>query len=169
MTDPTQAGAAPLRNVTEQEDRALRNAIKRSATLIDSGRLAAAQKPRTIMIANDSARGGEPQRIALTLPTKAGAQKPTDYVLIRLYRPEGYEDVHPDLILQDANINPAFEPEIVDADVLRQAVEALEDLRQWTAAFAAAAGSHAIIMKSPRMAKANAAIASLRSCIGGGG
>lgn len=102
MTDPTQAGAAPLRNVTEQEDRVLRNAIKRSATLIDSGRLAASPQP-------------------------------------------------------------------AEQDVLRQAVEALEDLRQWTAAFAAAAGSHAIIMKSPRMAKANAAIASLRSCIGGGG
>lgn len=41
MTDPTQSEAAPLRNVTEQEDRVLRNAIKRSATLIDSGRLAA--------------------------------------------------------------------------------------------------------------------------------
>lgn len=45
MTDPTQAGAAPLRNVTEQEDRVLRNAIKRSATLIDSGRLAASPQP----------------------------------------------------------------------------------------------------------------------------
>lgn len=35
------------------------------------------------------------------------------YVLVRLKRPEGYEDVHPELILQDAGINPAFEPELV--------------------------------------------------------
>lgn len=36
------------------------------------------------------------------------------YVLVRLKRPEGYEDVHPELVLQDASINPAFEPELVD-------------------------------------------------------
>lgn len=47
-----------------------------------------------------------------------------DYVLVRLRRPEGYEDVHPDLILQDANINPAFEPELV-------AYSAEEKARAW--------------------------------------
>lgn len=35
------------------------------------------------------------------------------YVYVRLKRPEGYEDVHPELVLADANINPAFEPELV--------------------------------------------------------
>lgn len=35
-------------------------------------------------------------------------------ILIRLKRPEGYEDVHPELILQDARIHPAFEAEIVE-------------------------------------------------------
>ena len=40
----------------------------------------------------------------------------SESVLVRLKRPEGYEDVHPELILQDANINPAFEPELVSID-----------------------------------------------------
>jgi hypothetical protein len=35
------------------------------------------------------------------------------YVFVRLTRPEGYEDVHPELVLEDANINPAFKAEIV--------------------------------------------------------
>jgi hypothetical protein len=30
-----------------------------------------------------------------------------------LKRPEGYEDVHPQLVLEDAHINPAFEAEVV--------------------------------------------------------
>lgn len=34
-------------------------------------------------------------------------------VYVKLIRPEGYEDVHPELLLQDAKIDPAFEPEIV--------------------------------------------------------
>jgi hypothetical protein len=38
------------------------------------------------------------------------------YVFVRLTRPEGYEDVHPELVLDDANINPAFEAEIVTSD-----------------------------------------------------
>jgi len=37
------------------------------------------------------------------------------YVLVRLKRPEGYDDVHPELVLADANINPAFEPELAIA------------------------------------------------------
>ena len=35
-------------------------------------------------------------------------------ILIRLHRPEGYHDVHPELILQDAKIDPAFQPELVE-------------------------------------------------------
>ena len=35
------------------------------------------------------------------------------YVYVRLKRPEGYEDVHPELLVADANIHSAFEPEIV--------------------------------------------------------
>jgi hypothetical protein len=42
-------------------------------------------------------------------------EAPSGYVLVRLKRPEGYEDVHPELILEDANINPAFEPELAAA------------------------------------------------------
>ncbi len=39
--------------------------------------------------------------------------EPTDTsILVRLHRPEGYEDVHPELVLEDANINPAFLPEL---------------------------------------------------------
>lgn len=37
----------------------------------------------------------------------------TGYVYVRLKRPDGYEDVHPELLLEDAKINPAFEPEVV--------------------------------------------------------
>jgi hypothetical protein len=44
-----------------------------------------------------------------------GMEAPSGYVLVRLKRPEGYEDVHPELILEDANINPAFEPELAAA------------------------------------------------------
>lgn len=39
--------------------------------------------------------------------------EPTDTsILVRLHRPEGYEDVQPELVLEDANINPAFLPEL---------------------------------------------------------
>lgn len=34
-------------------------------------------------------------------------------VLVLLKRPEGYEDVHPELLVADAHIHPGFEPEIV--------------------------------------------------------
>jgi hypothetical protein len=40
------------------------------------------------------------------------------YVYIRLTRPEGYEDVHPELVLEDAKIDPAFQPEVIEAAVL---------------------------------------------------
>ncbi|MDB5975192.1 MAG: hypothetical protein JWR07_1952 [Nevskia sp.] len=39
----------------------------------------------------------------------------SDCVIVKLKRPEGYEDVHPELVLIDANIHPAFEPELVAA------------------------------------------------------
>lgn len=42
-------------------------------------------------------------------------EPPKDYVLVRLKRPEGYEDVHDEYVLEDAGINPAFQPEIVYA------------------------------------------------------
>lgn len=38
------------------------------------------------------------------------------YVLVRLKRPEGYEDVHPELLLEDVGIHPVFEPELVQED-----------------------------------------------------
>lgn len=38
-------------------------------------------------------------------------------VYVRLKRPDGYEDVHPQLLIEDANINPAFEPEDVTAEI----------------------------------------------------
>jgi hypothetical protein len=52
-------------------------------------------------------------------------------VLVRLKRPEGYEDVHPQLVLEDAHIHPAFEAEVVapqaaaasEPDVLKLAQE----------------------------------------------
>jgi hypothetical protein len=51
-------------------------------------------------------------------PTPKAVERETSAdVLIRLKRPEGYEDVDPELILEDANINPAFEPELVAASV----------------------------------------------------
>lgn len=37
---------------------------------------------------------------------------------IRITRPEGYEDVHPDLILQDMNIDPVWGAEVVDVEVV---------------------------------------------------
>ena len=45
---------------------------------------------------------------------------------IRITRPEGYEDIHPDLILQDMNIDPVWGAEVVDVEaVLMEAREAL--------------------------------------------
>jgi hypothetical protein len=43
------------------------------------------------------------------------------YVYIRLKRPEGYEDVHPELVMEDA-VKPAFEPEVVSYAVLRASI-----------------------------------------------
>lgn len=43
-------------------------------------------------------------------------------VYIKLHRPEGYEDVHPDLVLQDAHVHPAFQPEVVAAPVVDEAM-----------------------------------------------
>ncbi|KRG69150.1 hypothetical protein [Pseudoxanthomonas dokdonensis] len=37
----------------------------------------------------------------------------SDSVLIRVYRPEGYDDVHPEILLDDLKIHPDFRPEIV--------------------------------------------------------
>jgi Lar family restriction alleviation protein len=46
------------------------------------------------------------------------------HVLVRLKRPEGYEDVHPELVLEDAGINPAFEPEVVASPLPQEPREA---------------------------------------------
>jgi hypothetical protein len=52
-----------------------------------------------------------------------------DYVYIRLKRPEGYEDVHPELVMEDA-VKPSFEPELVDlrAEILEEAERVCYDL-----------------------------------------
>lgn len=45
---------------------------------------------------------------------------------IRITRPEGYEDVHPDLILQDMGVASVWGAEVVDVEaVLRECREAL--------------------------------------------
>ena len=45
---------------------------------------------------------------------------------IRITRPEGYEDIYPDLILQDLNIDPVWCAEVVDVEaVLRECREVL--------------------------------------------
>ena len=45
---------------------------------------------------------------------------------IRITRPEGYEDIHPDLILQDMSIDHVWGAEVVDVEaVLRECREAL--------------------------------------------
>jgi hypothetical protein len=43
-----------------------------------------------------------------------------EHILIRLKRPEGYENVHPELVMEDVGINPAFQPEIVAAPIVPQ-------------------------------------------------
>jgi hypothetical protein len=54
------------------------------------------------------------------------------YVFVRLTRPEGYEDVHPELVLEDANINPAFKAEIVaSATALTHAARAQSRIDQF--------------------------------------
>lgn len=48
------------------------------------------------------------------------------YLYIRITRPEGYEDVHPDLIVQDMGVDPVWGAEVVDVEeVLRECREAL--------------------------------------------
>jgi hypothetical protein len=52
------------------------------------------------------------------------------YVYVRLLRPEGYEDVHPDLVLADAGIGADFEPEIIDCgEVERLRAEPTEEVQ----------------------------------------
>lgn len=38
----------------------------------------------------------------------------SEYITIRIKRPEGYEDVHPQIVLDDCGIPAAFEPELVE-------------------------------------------------------
>jgi hypothetical protein len=45
----------------------------------------------------------------------AGRDADPAAVYIKVIRPEGYEDVHPDLLLEDLNIHPDFEPQIASA------------------------------------------------------
>lgn len=42
---------------------------------------------------------------------------PPGVVLVALHRPDGYEDVHPDIVIEDAGINPAFRAEDETATV----------------------------------------------------
>lgn len=54
----------------------------------------------------------------------------SDYILIKLYRPEGYEDVHPELVAEDAGIKFAYD---VDTDLeheLAICINALRDVQQ---------------------------------------
>lgn len=51
------------------------------------------------------------------------------YVLVRLKRPEGYEDVHPELLLEDVGIHAVFEPELVsDEGFVYELSQSLSDL-----------------------------------------
>lgn len=50
---------------------------------------------------------------------------------------------------------------MIDDKLMLEAHEALHDMIQWVAVFAAAAGSHGVVMKSPRMAKAQAVLEKL--------
>ena len=53
------------------------------------------------------------------------------YVYVRLKRPEGYEDVHPELLVADANIHSAFEPEIVASHPEEAVAQRLLPAEQW--------------------------------------
>ena len=53
------------------------------------------------------------------------------YVYVRLKRPEGYEDVHPELLVADANIHSAFEPEIVASQPEEAVAQRLLPAEQW--------------------------------------
>ena len=65
---------------------------------------------------------------------------------IRITRPEGYEDVHPDLILQDMNINPVWGAEVVDVEaVLRECRDVLDEAQnvmiEWSPSMAHECGT----------------------------
>ena len=56
------------------------------------------------------------------------------HVYVRLKRPEGYEDVHPELVLEDAKVDPAFEPEVIgppSAAQVRRWLDALQLAASW--------------------------------------
>ena len=55
---------------------------------------------------------------------------PPDVVLVALHRPDGYEDVHPGLLIEDAGINPAFRPEDATDTVRRLLAEAVAAERE---------------------------------------
>jgi hypothetical protein len=59
----------------------------------------------------------DPQAVADSirafLASTSAAPSDSNAVYVKLTRPEGYEDVHPELVLADANIKPDFEPEVV--------------------------------------------------------
>jgi hypothetical protein len=46
------------------------------------------------------------------------------HIYVKLTRPEGYEDVHPDLVIEDAGIKHVFKPEDAtgEVDALRQRI-----------------------------------------------
>lgn len=44
-------------------------------------------------------------------------------IYVRLSRPEGYENVHPDLVVEDAQIDPAFAPLVVTDEIERLRAE----------------------------------------------
>lgn len=78
------------------------------------------------------------------------------------------EAVHTIRAFARAHIHPAFEPEVVGADVLRQAVEALESLIALHWPLEEATTDDGCYTNDPCELQARAALASLRSCIGGG-
>lgn len=55
---------------------------------------------------------------------------------------------------------------MADDKLMLEAHEALHDMIQWVAVFAAAAGSNGVVMKSPRMAKAQAVLEKLDRAAG---
>lgn len=62
----------------------------------------------------------------------------TGSVLVALKRPEGYEDVHPEILIDDAAAHPAFKPEHVGAELaalLRDNDKLREALRSLCAAY----------------------------------
>ena len=48
-------------------------------------------------------------------------------IYVRLSRPEGYENVHPDLVVEDAQIDPAFAPLVVTDEIERLRAEKATD------------------------------------------